>query len=139
MFEKKFGDRRGIEDVIINKRRFKYETEIKQNPLNYDAWFDLLRLLEADCSIEDVRDTYERAIANIPLVVSKKGWRRYIFISHSYFIFCLLRSELQRAGGGVNPVKHPFSDFNILLDHLIRTCVLEISHAKILGLPVLTL
>lgn len=29
MFEKKFGDRRGIEDVIINKRRFQYEEEVK--------------------------------------------------------------------------------------------------------------
>ena len=29
MFEKKFGDRRGIEDVIVNKRRFQYEEEVK--------------------------------------------------------------------------------------------------------------
>lgn len=29
MFEKKFGDRRGIEDVIISKRRFQYEEEVK--------------------------------------------------------------------------------------------------------------
>ena len=93
IFEKKFGDRRGIEDVIINKRRFKYETEIKQNPLNYDAWFDLLRLLEADGSLDDVRDTYERAIANIPLVASKKGWRRYIYLWINYALFEELEAE----------------------------------------------
>lgn len=29
MFEKKFGDRRGIEDVIVSKRRFQYEEEVK--------------------------------------------------------------------------------------------------------------
>lgn len=29
MFEKKFGDRRGIEDVIVSKRRFQYEEELK--------------------------------------------------------------------------------------------------------------
>ena len=46
--------------MIINKRKFQYESEIKNNPLNYDAWFDLLRLLENDGSIEEVRDTYER-------------------------------------------------------------------------------
>ena len=93
IFEKKFGDRRGIEDVIINKRRFKYETEIKHNPLDYDAWFDLLRLLEADGSLEDVRDTYERAIANIPLVVSKKGWRRYIYLWINYALFEELEAQ----------------------------------------------
>lgn len=39
---------------------------MKANPLNYDAWFDYIRLLEADANTEQVRDTYERAIANIP-------------------------------------------------------------------------
>lgn len=29
VFEKKFGDRRGIEDVIVSKRRFQYEEEVK--------------------------------------------------------------------------------------------------------------
>lgn len=32
MFEKKFGDRRGIEDVIVSKRRFQYEEEVKVCP-----------------------------------------------------------------------------------------------------------
>ena len=32
MFEKKFGDRRGIEDVIVSKRRFQYEEEVKVTP-----------------------------------------------------------------------------------------------------------
>ena len=34
--------------------------------MNYDAWFDLLRLLESDGDLDQIRDTYERAIANIP-------------------------------------------------------------------------
>jgi len=29
IFEKKFGDRRGIEDIIVSKRRFQYEEEVK--------------------------------------------------------------------------------------------------------------
>lgn len=33
MFEKKFGDRRGIEDVIVSKRRFQYEEEVKVHPV----------------------------------------------------------------------------------------------------------
>ena len=40
--------------------------EVKANPMNYDAWFDYLRLLEADGNMEQVRETYERAIANVP-------------------------------------------------------------------------
>ena len=40
--------------------------EVKSNPLNYDAWFDYLRLLEDDGNVEQIRDTYERAIANVP-------------------------------------------------------------------------
>lgn len=31
VFEKRFGDRRGIEDVIVSKRRFQYEEEVKVN------------------------------------------------------------------------------------------------------------
>ena len=53
------------------KNKFKYlqifiPQEVKANPMNYDAWFDLLRLLESDGELEHTRDTYERAIANIP-------------------------------------------------------------------------
>ncbi|WAR18187.1 CRNL1-like protein [Mya arenaria] len=64
--EKKFGSRAAIEDVIVSKRRFQYEEEVKSNPLNYDAWFDYLRLMEDDGNVDHIRDTYERAIANIP-------------------------------------------------------------------------
>lgn len=46
--QKKFGERDAIEDVIVSKRKFQYEQEIKENPSNYDAWFDYLRLLESE-------------------------------------------------------------------------------------------
>ncbi|KAK6054023.1 HAT repeat protein [Cooperia oncophora] len=65
--EKKFGERAGIEDVIVSKRRTQYEKQIAENSFNYDAWFDYLRLLEnEECPREEVEDLYERAIANIP-------------------------------------------------------------------------
>lgn len=38
MFEKKFGDRRGIEDVIVSKRRFQYEEEVKVSVLRNYVW-----------------------------------------------------------------------------------------------------
>uniref|UniRef100_A0A0B7A869 Crooked neck-like protein 1 n=1 Tax=Arion vulgaris TaxID=1028688 RepID=A0A0B7A869_9EUPU len=85
--EKKFGSRAAIEDVIVSKRRFKYEEEIKGNPMNYDAWFDYLRLLESDGDVEQVRETYERAIANVPLSQVKRHWRRYIYLWINYALF----------------------------------------------------
>uniref|UniRef100_A0A8C5FH56 Crooked neck pre-mRNA splicing factor 1 n=1 Tax=Gadus morhua TaxID=8049 RepID=A0A8C5FH56_GADMO len=87
MFEKKFGDRRGIEDVIVNKRRFQYEEEVKANPHNYDAWFDYLRLVESDAEADAVRDVYERAIANMPPIQEKRHWRRYIYLWINYALY----------------------------------------------------
>ena len=43
--EKKFGERVGIENVIIKKRKLQYEEEIAANPMNYDSWFDYLKLI----------------------------------------------------------------------------------------------
>lgn len=58
-FEKRYGDRAGIEDVIISKRKFQYEEEVKANPANYDAWFDYVRLMEAEGSKDMTREVYE--------------------------------------------------------------------------------
>ncbi|TNN39100.1 Crooked neck-like protein 1 [Liparis tanakae] len=87
MFEKKFGDRRGIEDVIVSKRRFQYEEEVKANPHNYDAWFDYLRLVEHDADSDTVREVYERAIANIPPIQEKRHWKRYIYLWINYALY----------------------------------------------------
>lgn len=43
-----------------------YLQEIKANPNNYDSWFDYIRLMEAESTLDAVRETYERAISNIP-------------------------------------------------------------------------
>uniref|UniRef100_A0A671W5M4 Crooked neck-like protein 1 n=1 Tax=Sparus aurata TaxID=8175 RepID=A0A671W5M4_SPAAU len=87
MFEKKFGDRRGIEDVIVSKRRFQYEEEVKANPHNYDAWFDYLRLVENDADPDTVREVYERAIANMPPIQEKRHWKRYIYLWINYALY----------------------------------------------------
>lgn len=85
--EKRYGDRTAIEDVIVSKRRFQYEEEVKANPMNYDAWFDYLRLLEADGDLEQIREVYERAIANLPPSQEKRHWRRYIYLWIMYSLF----------------------------------------------------
>ncbi|NWJ06558.1 CRNL1 protein, partial [Crypturellus undulatus] len=87
IFEKKFGDRRGIEEIIVSKRRFQYEEEVKANPHNYDAWFDYLRLVESDADAETVREVYERAIANVPPIQEKRHWKRYIYLWINYALY----------------------------------------------------
>ena len=86
-FEKKYGDRAGIEDVVISKRKFQYEEDIKANPMNYESWFDYIRLMEAEGSKEMIREVYERAIANVPLSTEKKFWRRYIYLWIYYALY----------------------------------------------------
>ena len=50
----------------MSKRKHQYEEEIRENPSNYDAWFDYLRLVESEGDVEVIREMYERAIAQIP-------------------------------------------------------------------------
>eukprot|EP00897_Mesotaenium_endlicherianum_P005435 jgi/Mesen1/491/ME001024S10726 len=98
-FEKQYGDREGIEDVIVGKRRFQYEEEVKKVPLNYDAWFDYVRLEESAAGSgagggaggehERVREVYERAIANVPPADEKRFWQRYIYLWINYALECL--------------------------------------------------
>lgn len=59
-FEKQHGEREGIETAIFSKRRFFYDDQVKANPLNYDAWFDYIRLEESAGDVDRVRDVYER-------------------------------------------------------------------------------
>lgn len=91
--EKKYGDRTGIEDVIVSKRKFQYEEEVKANPNNYDGWFDYLRLVESEGDLEVIRETYERAIANVPPMKEKSFWRRYIYLWINYALFEELEAE----------------------------------------------
>lgn len=87
-FTKQYGDKDGIEDVIVAKRRRKYEDALKEDPNDYDTWFSYLTLLEsASAEADDVRDVYERAIANIPPQLEKRFWRRYIFLWIRYAIY----------------------------------------------------
>ncbi|XP_027081269.1 crooked neck-like protein 1 [Coffea eugenioides] len=86
-FEKQYGDREGIEDAIVGKRRFQYEDEVRKNPLNYDAWFDYIRLEESVGIKERVRDVYERAIANLPPAEEKRYWQRYIYLWINYALY----------------------------------------------------
>ncbi|OTB19569.1 hypothetical protein K445DRAFT_18119 [Daldinia sp. EC12] len=86
-FEKQYGDKDGVEDVILSKRRRHYEDQIKENPKNYDIWFDYARLEETLGDADRVRDVYERAVAQIPPTQEKRHWRRYIYLWIFYAIW----------------------------------------------------
>jgi crooked neck len=101
-FEKMFGSKETLEELVITKRRIFYEKELEKNPLNYDLWFDYTRLEEncaQDGEYNRTREIYERAITNIPPISEKKYWRRYIFLWINYAVFeeynakCLERAE----------------------------------------------
>lgn len=92
-FEKRFGDRSAVEGVIVNKRRYIYEEEVKVNPQNYDAWFDFVRLCEEEGNHDKTRDVYERAIANVPPSEEKHLWRRYIYLWINYAVFEELQAK----------------------------------------------
>jgi crooked neck len=77
-FEKQFGDRTALEDVILSKRRFQYEEELKENARNYDVWWDYTRLEEDRGEPQRVREVYERAIGAVPPIADK----RYYIIHH---------------------------------------------------------
>lgn len=40
--------------------------QLKENPVDYDTWFDYLRLLESEGDFNATREAYEKAIAQLP-------------------------------------------------------------------------
>lgn len=86
-FEKQFGDRDGVEDMVLSKRRVHYEELVRENPHNYDAWFDFAALEESAGDPDRIRDLYERAVAQLPPTQEKRHWRRYIYLWTFYAIW----------------------------------------------------
>jgi crooked neck len=86
-FEKKHGDRQGIEQVLLTKQRREYNERVKQDPHDYDAWFEFAKLEEDHSASLDnrepsaVREIYERAVAQVPPTnTNKDHWKRYIYL-----------------------------------------------------------
>jgi len=86
-FEKRHGNRTGIEDAILNKRRIQYEENIAADKYDYDAWFDYIKLEQNELNIEKTRALYDRAVASQPPINEKRYWRRYIYIWIYYAVF----------------------------------------------------
>ena len=92
-FEKQFGDREGVEDVVLSKRRVQYEEQVKDNPTDYDAWFDYARLEEASGNVDRTCDVYERAVSHFPPSQEKRHWRRYIYLWIFYALYLELDAQ----------------------------------------------
>ena len=86
-FEKQYGKVEGLERVVLDKRRLAYETSLSDNPFNYDVWFDYIKLEEETGNVDKIRQVYERAVGNVPLVQEKKYWRRYVYLWIYYAVF----------------------------------------------------
>ncbi|KAL8053989.1 hypothetical protein ABFX02_05G109000 [Erythranthe guttata] len=79
---------KGFEDAIYVKRRLEYEDGLRKNPLNYDIWFDYIRLVEEiGADKQTMEDLYERAIANVPPSQEKRYWKRYIYLWINYALY----------------------------------------------------
>jgi len=74
VFEKKYGNRQGIEDAILETRRSHYRSIVQQDPYNYDAWFDYARLEESEGDYERLRAVYAQATSNNPPINEKRYW-----------------------------------------------------------------
>ncbi len=60
---------------------------LAKNPANYDYWFDYAKLEETAGDAAKIRDVYERAIAQVPLIKEKMYWQRYIYLWLFYAIW----------------------------------------------------
>lgn len=104
-FEKKHGDRKGIEQVLLIKQRREYNDRVEKDPHDYDAWFEFAKLEEDHSESLDnhdptaVRDVYERAVAQVPPTNdNKEHWKRYIYLWIYYATYEeLTNGDLERA------------------------------------------
>lgn len=73
---------------MLTKRRHELEKAIKDEPLNYDLWFDYCTLEEqAKVDVARSREIFDRAVLNVPPVAEKRFWKRYIYLWLNYAIF----------------------------------------------------
>ena len=87
-FEKKHGDRAGIEMLVLKKQRAQYQKRMEDDPYDYDGWFEWAKLEEdLDGSVTAVREIYERAVAHVPPSDIKDDWRRYIYLWIYYAVY----------------------------------------------------
>ena len=86
-FEKQYGEREGIEEALLSRRRFEYEENVKGVDENYDIWFNYIRMEESQGDVALTREVYERSVAATPSIAQKQYWARYIYLWLMYAQF----------------------------------------------------
>ncbi|KAG7194984.1 NineTeen Complex (NTC) component [Scheffersomyces spartinae] len=77
-----------IEGGITLKRKLKYQQEIEADKEDYDGWWGLLNIMEKENRNDELRQTFDLAIANIPSDSTKSlRWRRYMMIYVRYALW----------------------------------------------------
>ena len=71
--------------MVVNERRFKYEGQVKQDPLNYDAWFDYIRLEESAGDQDKIREVSSPSAAHGHLT----GVHRHLLVVYCLFLVAL--------------------------------------------------
>lgn len=77
---KQTGSRDEIEQLLIDKRRAHYERLLAEEPENWDACFNYIRMEEEAGEVERVRELYERSLGKVPSKKSKNNFKRYIYL-----------------------------------------------------------
>lgn len=83
-FQKRFGNETEIDEIVLEKRRVIYRSQLESNPFNYDAWFDLACLEENSDSPIRAREVYEAAVKVVPKISDRHIWKRYMYLAISY-------------------------------------------------------
>lgn len=82
------------QEVIVSERRFKYEEEVRASPLNYDTWFDYIRLEESAGDIERTREVgMGGAATRAGCYVSRPRWLARLHASRAPCATCQLTGQ----------------------------------------------
>jgi Suppressor of forked protein (Suf). len=84
-FEKNHGNKDTIETSILSKRRLKYDTDLKNDPYDYDAWWAYLNITKND---KDIINLFNQAVSHPPKDTSKTiKWKRFVLIWVRYSLW----------------------------------------------------
>lgn len=90
-FEKRYGGNLEIELAIYDNQIQKYMEEIRENPYDYDTYYELCSLYQKLNKVDEALNFYEEVKHKVPLVSEEKSqWSCYVLLMISYANFCEL-------------------------------------------------
>lgn len=87
-FEKTYGSKGSIQSSVTLKRKAKYESDLKDDPQDYDTWWALITILQNHSKESDVAKAFKSSISHAPNDRTKTiRWRRYIMLWVRYALW----------------------------------------------------